>query len=341
MESQLRTAALTAIAPIAWGTTYIVTAELLPPGRPLFVAAIRALPAGLLLLAVRRQLPRGDWWWRSAVLGLVNFGIFFPLLFLGAFRLPGGLAATIQAAGPLAVMAFAWWLLRERPGVVRVGGAVIGLVGVGLLVLRAGVATDALGLAAAFASVAVSALGFVLVKRWKPPVDMLTLVAWQLTWGGLVLVPVAALVEGAPPALDLGAVAGLLWIALPGTVIAYVAWFHGLSRMPAGATALIGLLNPVVGTLLGVLLAGEVFGWPQALGMALVLGGVLAGQPSVAALARRRDAGPAPVPTASAPASSAAAVANGSQPLGVAASAAATSAGTLTDPTPSPGPTTR
>lgn len=319
MESPLRTAALTAIAPIAWGTTYIVTAELLPPGRPLFVAAVRALPAGLVLLAVRRQLPRGDWWWRSAVLGLVNFGIFFPLLFLGAYHLPGGLAATIQAAGPLAVMAFAWWLLREKPGAVRIAGAIIGLVGVGLLVLRSGAAVDALGLSAAFASVAISSLGFVLVKRWKPPVDMLTLVAWQLTWGGLVLVPVAFLAEGAPPALDLGAVAGLLWIALPGTVLAYVVWFRGLSRMPAGATALIGLLNPVVGTLLGVVIAGEAFGWAQALGMALVLGGVLAGQPSVAALARRRGRAVVEPAAASLPASSAAAVANGAQPLAAAA----------------------
>ncbi len=48
--------------------------------------------------------------------------------------------------------------------------------------------------------------------------------------------------------------------------------------MPAGAVSLVGLVNPVVGTLLGVAFAGEVFGWPQALGMALVLGGVVAGQ---------------------------------------------------------------
>jgi probable blue pigment (indigoidine) exporter len=48
--------------------------------------------------------------------------------------------------------------------------------------------------------------------------------------------------------------------------------------MPAGAASLIGLVNPVVGTLLGVLFAAEIFGWVQALGMTLVLGGVLAGQ---------------------------------------------------------------
>ncbi len=48
--------------------------------------------------------------------------------------------------------------------------------------------------------------------------------------------------------------------------------------MPAGSVALVGLVNPVVGTLLGVAFAGEIFGWTQALGMVLVLGGVVAGQ---------------------------------------------------------------
>ena len=63
-----------------------------------------------------------------------------------------------------------------------------------------------------------------------------------------------------------------------GTAVAYYCWFRGLVRMPAGAVSLVGLVNPVVGTVLGVLFAGELFGWAQALGMVLVLGGVVAGQ---------------------------------------------------------------
>ena len=63
-----------------------------------------------------------------------------------------------------------------------------------------------------------------------------------------------------------------------GTAVAYYCWFRGLIRMPAGAVSLVGLVNPVVGTVLGVLFAGELFGWAQALGMVLVLGGVVAGQ---------------------------------------------------------------
>ncbi|MCW2767434.1 MAG: putative blue pigment (Indigoidine) exporter, partial [Nocardioides sp.] len=283
-----RTALVTSVAPLAWGTTYLVSDQLLPPDRPLFAATVRALPAGLVLLALRRRLPHGIWWWRAVALGVCNIGLFFPLIFLAAFHLPGGLAATLQATSPLVVMALAWGLVSERPGGLRIGAALVGLVGVGLLVLRSPGAVDTVGLLAASGSVLVSAFGFVLVKRWPAPVDMLTLVSWQLVVGGLVLLPVGLLVEGAPPALDLPALGGFLWLGVLGTAVAYACWFHGLTHMPAGAVSLIGLLNPVVGTTLGVLVAGELFGRAQALGMVLVLGGVLAGQPAVADAVRRR-----------------------------------------------------
>jgi probable blue pigment (indigoidine) exporter len=136
----------------------------------------------------------------------------------------------------------------------------------------------ALGLAGAIGSVVVSALGFVLIKRWTPPVDMITLVSWQLVAGGAALLPVALVVEGAPPPVDPAAVLGYAWIAIVGTGVAYVCWFTGLRAMPAGAVSLIGLINPVVGTALGVAFAHEVFGTVQALGVLLVLGGVLLGQ---------------------------------------------------------------
>lgn len=283
-----RMVALTAVAPAAWGTTYIVTERMLPPDRPLFAAAVRALPVGLVLLAMTRTLPRGDWWWKAVVLGLCNIGFFFPLIFVSAYYLPGGLAATIQAIAPLAVMGVAWLLIGERPTRTRVGGAVVGLAGVALLVWQTPTGVTGVGLAGAFGSIAFAAVGFVLVKRWEPPVDMLTLVAWQLVVGGLLITPVAVVVEGPPPALDLPAVAGLLWIAVVGTGIAYWTWFRALREMPAGAVALIGLVNPVVGTVMGVLFAAEYFGPAQAVGMLLVLGGVVAGQPAAARTVRER-----------------------------------------------------
>lgn len=287
-EIRWRDILLTTIAPVAWGSTYIVTSQLLPPDRPLFGALVRALPLGLVLLLLRRQLPHGRWWGRTFVLALCNIGLFYPLIFLSAYGLPSGLAATIQAANPLVVIALAWPLVRERATWARLAGAVVGLAGVGLLVLQTPQGVTTLGLLGAFGSVVISALGFLLVKRWPPPTDMLTMVSWQLVIGGLLLLPVALVVEGPPPPVDGYAVAGYLWLAVVATGLAQWVWFRGLTRMPAGSVAIIGLVNPVVGTVLGVVVAAEAFGPAQALGMVLVLGGVLAGQGVLGRRAPRR-----------------------------------------------------
>ena len=282
METNWRTLSLTALAPIAWGSGYYVTEAYLPPDRPLFGAMVRALPFGLLLLAFRPQLPRGEWWGRALLLGTLNVGAFFVLIFVAAYRLPGGLAATLTATAPVMMMLLAWGLVRERPRAASLAGAAVGFTGVALLVLRGGAAVDPIGVAASFAAVAMSSLGYVLIKRWEPPVDLLTFTAWQLVAGGLALLPVALVVEGAPPPLDLRAVGGFLYLGLVATVLANAVWFRGLRRLPAAAVSLVGLLNPVAGTLVGIALAGEMFGPTQALGMVLVLGGILVGQPAIA-----------------------------------------------------------
>jgi probable blue pigment (indigoidine) exporter len=282
------TLGLAALAPIAWGSGYYVTETFLPPDRPLFGAMVRALPFGLLLLAFRPGLPTGVWWWRALLLGTLNIGGFFALIFFAAYRLPGGTAATLTATAPIMIMLIAWAVVRERPRVASLAGAAVGAAGVALLVLRADFAVDPVGVAASFGAVAMSSLGFVLVKRWHPPVDLLTFTAWQLVAGGLVLLPIALVVEGGPPTLDVSAVGGFLYLGLFGTVVAYVVWFRGLRRLPAAAVSLVGLLNPVAGTVVGIALAGEAFGPTQALGMLLVLGGIVAGQPAVIARLRPR-----------------------------------------------------
>ncbi len=276
----VRTTALTALAPIAWGTTYVVTTELLPPDRPLLAALLRALPAGLLALALARTLPTGAWWGRAAVLGTLNIGAFFPLLFLAADRLPGGVAAVAGAAQPLVVAGLAVVVLGERPTPWRLGWAVAGVAGVALVVLGPTAALDPVGIAAALGGATVMALGVVLTKRWGRPtgVGPLAFAGWQLTAGGAVLLPVALAVEGAPPAVDGPAVLGFLWLATAGGVVAYTLWFRGIGLLPVTATALLGLLSPLVAAALGVLLLGEVLTAVQVGGFALALVALVAGQ---------------------------------------------------------------
>ncbi|MFJ4585391.1 EamA family transporter [Streptomyces echinatus] len=271
--------ALTALAPAAWGTTYAVTTELLPPGHPLFAGLMRALPAGLLGLALTRVLPRGDWWWKTAVLGALNIGALFPLLFLAAERLPGGVAATLSATQPLLVAALAIPVLRDRPSVWRWTWGVLGVAGVGLVVLGPQARLDAVGVLAGLGGTAAMAAGVVLTKRWGRPAGAgpLTLAAWQLTAGGLLLLPTALAVEGLPHRIDAGAAGGYLWLGSMGGLIAYTLWFRGIAELPVGASAPLVLLSPLVATVVGTAM-GEALSLPQTLGFVLALAAMLAAQ---------------------------------------------------------------
>lgn len=278
VEANWKWVALTAVAPIAWGSTYVVTRQLLPPDAPLWGAVLRALPAGLLLLAVARRLPRGDWWWRSLVLGTLNVGAFFVLVYVAATLLPSSVASTVMAASALVLLLLAWPLLGERPTRWSAAGAGIGMVGVVVLVADGGGDVPIVGVLASVAAMLMSSVGFVLTKRWAPDEPMVAVTAWQLTAGGLLLLPVAVVVEGGPPEVDPAAVTGFAYVAVVATALAFLAWFSGLRRLPAGTVGLVGLLNPVTGVLLGTALVGEAFGPRQAVGAALVLGGVVLGQ---------------------------------------------------------------
>ncbi|MGW8399530.1 DMT family transporter [Streptomyces lydicus] len=277
---------VTALAPVAWGTNYFVTREFLPAGHPLYGAAIRALPAGLLLLAVRRERPRGSWWWKSLVLGVLNVGAFFVLIYLAAQLLPTSLASTVMATSPLVMMLIAWLLLAERPRPAHLAGAGVGLGGVCLMLLTGAASVDIRGVLASAAAMIMSSWGYVLAKRWSHQVEVLASTAWQLIAGGLLLLPLAVAVEGAPPALDAPAVLGFGYVTVVATAVAFAAWFAGLRHLPAGTVGLVGLLNPATGVLLGTLLAGEALTGRQLCGLALVLAGILLGRPPV------RRAGP-------------------------------------------------
>ena len=268
----------TVLAPAVWGTTYIVTTELLPPDRPLLAGLVRALPAGLALAAVSRQRPTGGWWIKTLVLGTLNIGGFFALLFVAAYRLPGGVAAILGAVQPLAAAGLAALLLRERLRSHIVTAGLFGVVGVSFLVLRADAELDTLGVVAGLGGAASMATGVVLTKHWGRPVPLLTFTAWQLIAGGVVLLPLVAAFEGWPTQLTVVNIGGYLWLATAGTAIAYTLWFRGIEQLPVAQVTLLGLTSPVVAAAVGWALLNQSLTPTQIAGVALVLIAIRLGQ---------------------------------------------------------------
>lgn len=270
---------VTALAPMAWGSTYAVTTELLPDDRPLLAGLLRALPAGLALSAVTRSRPHGIWWIRSAALGALYIGIFFPLLFLAAYRLPGGLAAILGSVGPLVTLGLAAGVLHERPTTRKAVAGVAGVAGVALVMLQADVAIDAVGIVAGVAGTCSMASATVLAKRWGRPegVGPLAFTGWQLTTGGLMIAPLAIAVEGFPPALDGGNLLGYGYLTTVNTALAYWLWFRGIGRLPANSIAFLSLCSPLTAATIGWLVLGQSMTAVQLLGMVIAGAGSLAG----------------------------------------------------------------
>lgn len=269
---------LTAIAPAIWGSTYIVTTEFLPHGYPMSVAMLRALPSGMLLLLATRQLPQGIWWARVFILGALNFSIFWAMLFVSAYRLPGGVAATVGAVQPLIVIVLARLLLGSPIRSLSIVAALAGLGGVALLVLTPDAALDPVGIAAGLTGAASMACGTVLSRRWKPQVSLLTFTAWQLTAGGVLLLPVALFLEPALPSLTMANLMGLVWLGLVGAALTYILWFRGIARLDSSVVSSLGFLSPVTAVLLGWIVLRQTLTPMQIAGVTLVIASIWLGQ---------------------------------------------------------------
>jgi probable blue pigment (indigoidine) exporter len=275
---------LSALAPVSWGTTYVVTSEFLPAHRPMLAATMRALPAGLILLAFVRRLPKHDWWWKTAVLGTLNFGAFLPLLFFAAYRLPGGVASTLGSVQPLLVAGFSILILRQRPHAAVLGAAVAGTGGVALMTLTAKARLDVPGVVAMLVATGLMALAVVLGRKWgRPPgATPMVLATWQLVFGGVLLLPMTLVSEGLPDTLTARNLLGFTYIGVVGTAIAYTLWFRGIERLAPTSLSLLSLANPMVATVAGFVVLHQSLTAPQAAGFAVALGALVAGQMLVA-----------------------------------------------------------
>lgn len=269
---------VTALAPAIWGSTYIVTTQILPPGLPFTAALLRTLPAGLLLLIFNRHVPAPGQWGRLITLSALNIGGFQALLFVAAYRLPGGLAAVLGAMAPLWVMGLSWGLDGRQPARIAVAASVTGVSGMAVLLLSAGAAWDTVGVVAALAGTVCMASGIFLARRWQTTMPVLAFTGWQLLLGGLMLVPLAGAIDPSLPPLNATQVLGYLYLSLVGALLAYSLWFRGIACLPPVAVSSLGLLSPLTAVLLGWVMLGQALtGW-SLVGLVTVLASVLAVQ---------------------------------------------------------------
>jgi probable blue pigment (indigoidine) exporter len=266
---------LTAIAPTLWGTTYIVTTELLPADRPFIAAFVRLLPAGIILVLISQHLPQRDEWLRIVILAILNFAIFHVLLFVAAYRLPGGLAAVVGAIQPLMMMFLIWFVDHRKPAQLALVASIVGVFGMAALLLSPSSTWDLVGVLAATMGAILMTSGVFLARRWRTDMPLLAFTGWQLLIAGVMLAPFAWFID--PPLLTLTTknILGYGYLSLFGTTLAYVLWFNGISKLSPVAVSSLGLLSPIAAVIIGwVILEQSITGFAL-LGLIAVLGSVL------------------------------------------------------------------
>lgn len=281
-EHSSRWAYLAALAPIIFGTTYLLTTEFLPPDRPLLAALMRSLPTGLVLI-IGSIRPPAKWVVRFLILSFLYASGLFPLLFIAAYRLPGGVAAVINSLSPLVVVIISVPLLSIKIRPISIIAGLLGIAGVALLVLRSTARLDAVGLIAMLGAVVMVSLATVLTKRWGSPPGMnaIGVTGWIFLFAGLTLLPVTLIFEGLPDHLTGRNIGGLVYLVLISGIAAYALWFWGLRRLSAASITFLTLLNPVVAAILGwAVLDQRLNGW-QLFGAVIVLVSVVLGQAPV------------------------------------------------------------
>ncbi|MDA0128186.1 DMT family transporter [Vibrio sp. MarTm2] len=250
-----------------WGTTYAVTQYTLADWPPLLLGAIRALPAGLLLLAFKPSLPKAQDWGVLVRLGFINIATFFVLIFVMALTLPSAISGVGMISVPVFAMLYTWLRYKKRPGRLQAisGAALIALAW--MLFDPRSISLNPVGLAAMLGAISCIIVGSSLTKSLGVRIHWWTVLSWQLILGGAILTLAAIIHSMIQPAqyaaaieqLSMTNVLGLLWVVLLNTALGYGLYVWLLQRMSVVDFTFGGIANPVAGIVSGLLLLGESF----------------------------------------------------------------------------------
>jgi len=262
--------------PILWGTSYAVIGLYLTDIPAPWLALLRALPAGLLLLILKPKLfslPLSQ----LLLISLGNIAIFFPLLITAIYLLPGSVAGTLGATFPLVMMLFNWFLYKVKPKFKNLGCAVIGVIGVTLL-LNPDANVSFLGVCAALGAISVMSVTSIWMKRLVIN-DVLNVCAWQLIIGGLLMLPFVYYYSGPLQMPSTTVWPGLIWLIGLNTSYGYWAWVRSLKLLGTETMGIFSLLNPLAAVLLGVFLMDEHLDSLQIIAIVLIFGALILSTP--------------------------------------------------------------
>ena len=274
-----------ALLGLIWGSSFLWIKIAVAEIGPFMLVAFRLLfgLVGLLIIMrlQKQAFPRErSLWLRFAFMGVFNTALPFVLISWGETKIDSGLASILNGTVPLFTIVIAHFGLHdEKITLPRIGGLVVGFIGVVVLVSRdfgpeglVGNVWGQLAVVAASISYATAITFSRKYLRGQPPVlqsTLVLLVADALVWLAL---PVAE----RPlhfPALPLTWFA-IVWLGLLGSCLAYLLFFYLNNVWGPTRASLVTYIFPVVGLFLGILFLRETPDWHLLVGSALIVGGI-------------------------------------------------------------------
>jgi len=268
-----------------WGSTWLFIKLGLEDLPPFTFAGIRFIIALAIVFSIIRirgiALPRARAdWILLAVTGILSFGFNYGLVFWGEQYITSGLAALLQATTPAFGLVFAHFNLPgERLSWAKIGGVVLGVCGVAVVFSNQLAIAGRQALAGCVALVLSSifvAYSNVLVKKHGKNLNPAIMAAGQMLFGLLLLLVAGITLEGNPLRFHWTpmAVIALLYLAVVGSVIAFLLYYWLILNMDVTKSMLIALVTPVVAVILGMIVLNEEFGWRTLAGGAMIMLGI-------------------------------------------------------------------
>ena len=288
---------LVLIAPFfLWGTAMVAMKGAMPHTGPFFMAGLRLVPAGVvvllatLLLGRPQAISRRGWLW-VALFALVDGTLFQGFLAAGLQRTGAGLGSVMIDSQPLAVAVMARGLFGEHIGALGWIGLLWGIAGIGLLGLpdewilsllhgdtawlTGGTALNTLlqgGEWLMLLAALSMATGTILIRYVCRHVDPVVATGWHMVLGGIPLFVLSALGEVQPwqglTGLDWGAIA---YSTLFGSALAYGIFFFLAAQGNLTSLSALTFLTPVFALLFGNLFLSETLSSLQWVGVSFTL----------------------------------------------------------------------
>lgn len=277
MKSKFTFGLLVILTTSLMGSSFAVAKIGLQYISPLLLVGIRFIIAGLLMIVIVRLLKRphpkkrADWI-KITVIGACQTAGVMGCIFLSLRTITAGESAILTFTNPLLVVILGTIALKINYRFIQWAGVLVGLFGVfitmgGQLQLEIG---TLFGISSAF----FWATATLLVKKWGQSFDVWVLTAYQMFFGGVLLLLLSLGLEDLQLLLNPVSISVLIWLSIPASIVQFAIWFYLLQNGNPGKVSAFLFLAPFFGILSGWIVLDEKVGLTLLGGGLLIFAGI-------------------------------------------------------------------